>query len=74
MTDKGADACAAVVANNIKLGVTWIHSYVTEDLKQTFCIYEGPTAEAIRETAGRNNLPIDRITPVSMLDPHFYKS
>jgi hypothetical protein len=74
MTDKGADACAAVIANNIKSGVTWIHSYVTDDLKQTFCIYEGPTVEAIRETAGRNNLPIDRITAVSMLDPHFYKS
>lgn len=74
MTDKGAEAVASVVANNMKNGVTWIHSYVTRDLKQTFCIYDGPSPEAIRETASRNNLPIDRITAVSVFDPYFYRS
>lgn len=74
LTDKGAEACMSVVANNTKSGVTWVHSYVSTDLKQTYCVYDGPSAEAIRESASHNNLPIDRITPVSVLDPYFYKS
>jgi hypothetical protein len=74
VTDKGAEACMSVVANNMKGGVTWVHSYVTQDMKKTYCIYDGPSPDAIRDVAGRNNLPIDRITPVSVLDPYFYKS
>lgn len=70
----GAKACASVVANNAKDGVTWVHSYVSEDLSKTYCIYDAPTPEAVRETARRNNLPVDRITPVNVLDPYFYRS
>ena len=73
ITDKGTEAVMSVVANNAKNGVTWVHSYVTNDLRKTFCVYDGPNPEAIRESAGRNNLPIDRVTQVSVLDPYFYK-
>ncbi|HLX24847.1 MAG TPA: DUF4242 domain-containing protein [Usitatibacter sp.] len=74
MNDKGADACLTIVGNNAKGGVTWVHSYVTQDLRKTFCIYDGPSPEAIREAAARSNVPVDRITPISVLDPYFYKS
>jgi hypothetical protein len=74
MTEAGAKACLSVVANNAKDGVTWVHSYVSEDLKKTFCIYDAPNPEAIRETARRNNLPADHITVVRVLDPYFYRS
>jgi Protein of unknown function (DUF4242) len=67
----GARACLGVVENNADVGVTWIHSYVTEDRRKTFCIYDGPTPEAIRQTAARNGLPVDAITPVRVLDPYF---
>ncbi|MBC8023550.1 MAG: DUF4242 domain-containing protein [Burkholderiales bacterium] len=70
----GAKACMSVVSNNAREGVTWVHSYVSEDLKKTYCIYDAPTPQAIREVAQRNNLPIDRISPVSVLDPYFYRS
>jgi hypothetical protein len=46
---------------------------VSEDLRRTFCVYDGPSPDAIRETAGRNNLPVGAITKVSVLDPYFYK-
>jgi hypothetical protein len=71
--NQGADVCMTVVAGNASSGVTWVHSYVSEDLKKTFCIYDGPNPEAIRETARKNNLPIDSITAVSVLDPYFYR-
>lgn len=73
LTDEGADACMGVVGHNADLGVTWVHSYVTADKSKTYCIYDGPNPEAIRQAAGRNGLPVDHITPVSVLDPYFYK-
>lgn len=73
MNDDGRKAVAGVVANNAESGVTWIHSYVTTDRKQTFCIYDAPTPEAIHKVAGRNGLPVGRITEVGVLDPYFYK-
>ncbi len=73
VTDVGARVVRTVVANNLKNGVTWVHSYVSDDLKKTFCIYDGPNPEAIRETARTNNLPADSITPVNVLDPYFYR-
>ena len=72
MTEDGAKACASVVGNNGKEGVTWVHSYVNEDRTRTFCIYDGPSPESIRRAAERNSLPIDRITQVRVLDPYFY--
>lgn len=71
--DRGAELCTRVVDTNGDLGVTWVHSYVSEDKQRTYCIYDGPNPEAIRKAAERNGLPIDRITRVSVLDPYFYK-
>ena len=71
-TQQGSQAAAAVVGNNAKHGVTWVHSYVTPDKKRTFCIYDGPTPEAIRKVAELNGLPVERITEVRVLDPYFH--
>jgi hypothetical protein len=68
----GAELCRGVVERNAEEGVTWVSSFVSEDKTQTFCIYDAPSPEAIRKTAARNELPVDRITRVSVLDPYFY--
>lgn len=73
VTDAGAAACLAVVDRNADRGVTWVHSYVSDDKSTSFCIYDGPDPEAIRAVAARNGLPVDRITKVSVLDPCFYR-
>lgn len=73
MTDEGATACLGVVTRNAELGVAWVHSYVSEDKTRTYCIYDGPRPEAIRQAAERNGLPVDRITEVRVLDPYFYR-
>jgi hypothetical protein len=41
--EQGAKACMAVVEVNAGEGVTWVHSYVTDDRSKTFCVYDGPT-------------------------------
>jgi hypothetical protein len=68
----GAEACLAVVANNAGEGTTWLHSYVADDGRKTFCVYDAPSPEAIRKTATRNGLPVDSITSVRILDPYFH--
>ena len=73
VNDEGAEMCRTFVLNNAEDNVTWIHSYVSDDGKKTFCAYEAPSPEAIRRTARRNNLPVDRITEVRVLDPYFYR-
>ena len=69
---KGNQVANAVISNNAEQGVTWIHSYVTTDKKTTFCIYDGPSPEAIRKVATKNGLPVTRITEVRVLDPYFH--
>lgn len=73
MSADGTAACLSVVGKNAEGGVTWLHSYVTEDHQKTYCIYDGPNPEAIRKAAELNGLPVDRITLVSVLDPYFYR-
>jgi hypothetical protein len=65
-------AVEAIVERNTDDGVTWVHSYVSEDTRTMLCLYEAPSPEAIRRAARRNDLPIDRITKVRVLDPYFY--
>jgi hypothetical protein len=72
MNEKGCQIVLGVVSKNAEDHVTWIHSYVTADKKKTFCIYDAPSAEAIRKVAEKNGLPVDNITEVSVLDPYFY--
>jgi hypothetical protein len=71
--ENGARTCLDVVESNAADEVTWVVSYVSTDKKKTFCVYDGPSPEAIRRTASRNKLPVERITEVRILDPYFYK-
>ena len=49
-------------------------SYVSGDKSKTYCIYDGPSPEAIRRSADANGLPVDSIAEVRVLDPYFYVS
>jgi hypothetical protein len=71
--ETGASVCRDVIDGNAQDGVTWLHSYVTPDRTRTFCVYDGPSPEAIRRTATRNKLPITQITEVRVLQPYFYR-
>jgi hypothetical protein len=67
---QGLQARQEFLANNALAGVTWVFSYVAPDHRRSFCIYDAPTPEALRQAAQRNGLPVDRITEVCMLDPY----
>jgi Protein of unknown function (DUF4242) len=72
LANGGGAVIDSVVACNATEGVTWVHSYVSEDKRTTFCVYDAPSPEAIRTTASRNGLPVDQITQVRVLDPYYY--
>jgi hypothetical protein len=68
----GVELCRGVVGVNEDLGVTWLHSYVRDDRRSTYCVYDAPGPESIRRAAERNGLPVERIARVMVLDPYFY--
>lgn len=55
---------AKVNANNASVGVNWVKSFANADRTKTYCVYEGPSENAIREAAALNGLPVDSITEV----------
>lgn len=54
---------------NDEVGVHWLFSFLSADRKKTYCLYEAPSAEAIREAARRARLPADVIVEVSEIRP-----
>jgi hypothetical protein len=57
---------------NDEVGVHWLFSFLSADKKKTFCLYEAPNPEAIREAARRAGLPADVITEVTELRPEAF--
>src|SRR6185312_7574140 len=70
--EEGDRLCQKIVETNAQEGVTWVHSYVSLDRTRTYCVYDAPSPEAIREVGQRNRRPVGSITEVSVLDPYFY--
>lgn len=68
----GAEALGKIIKTNGEQGVTWVHSYVSADKTRSFCVYDAPTPDAIRQVAERNALPVGNITEISVLAPYFY--
>ncbi len=71
-SDQGAKTCLQVIENNAEERVTWVTSYVSADRTKTYCVYDGPSADAIDRAAAANGLPIDAVAEVRVLDPYFY--
>ena len=66
------DDAAAVKLVNDDVGVQWLFSFLSADKKKTYCLYEAPSAEAIREAARRANIPADVIVEVTELRPEAF--
>ena len=58
-----------IKAVNDDVGIRWLYSFLSADKKKTYCLYEAPSAEAIRTAAERAGLPADVIIEVDELRP-----
>ena len=63
------DAVREITRVNDDAGVTWLYSFLSADAKKTYCLYEAPSAEAIREAARRLGIPADIIIECSQIRP-----
>ena len=55
------EAATAVKQVNADVGVHWLFSFLSADKRKTYCLYEAPNPELIREAARRLNIPADTI-------------
>ena len=63
---EGVDAAAKrkVNSNNKTLDVNWEKSYANADKTKTYCVYTGPSEDAVRQAAKLNGLPVDVVTEI----------
>ncbi len=54
---------------NDEVGIKWILSFLSADKRKTYCLYEAPNAEAIREAAARLGVPADAVVAVDQIGP-----
>ena len=57
---------------NADMGLQWLFSFLSADKKKTYCLYEAPNAELIRENAKRLGLPADVVMEVSDVKPELF--
>lgn len=69
VTKEGSDHVQRI---NDAEGVKWISSFLSADKRKTYCLYEAPSAEAIRRAAERAGLPADVITQVDEISPAMF--
>lgn len=63
--DLTAEAVDGVNRINVDEGVRWLYSFLSADKRKTYCLYEAPSAEAIRRAAARAGLPADVVVEVT---------
>ena len=66
--EAAAERSARVGNEEMADDIRWIRSYVLEEgggSVGTVCIYEASSPEAIRDHAGRADLPVDEIIPIA---------
>jgi hypothetical protein len=61
-----------VIRINDEEGIKWLFSFLSPDKRKTYCLYEAPNAEAIRNAARRLSLPADVVIEVSELRPEMF--
>jgi Protein of unknown function (DUF4242) len=67
------DCASEIELINTDVGVQWLFSFLSADRKKSYCLYEAPSAEAIREAALRANVPADVIVEVSEVRPEAFR-
>jgi hypothetical protein len=54
---------------NDDVGVKWILSFLSADKRRTYCLYEAPNPESLREAAARLGIPADAVIAVEGFGP-----
>jgi hypothetical protein len=63
--DLSRDEIRALEGANLDAGIRWIESFLSADRLQTYCLFEAPSADAIRAASTAHGMPVDSIIEVS---------
>jgi len=65
----GLDAAAKEHVNqtNASFNVKWVQSFANADKTRTFCVYDSPNPQAIRDAAKANMIPVDDIIEIPIV-------
>lgn len=65
----GLDAAGkrGVNEKNAREDVRWVFSFANAERTKTFCLYDGPSEEAVRRAAQANSIPVDSIVEVPLV-------
>jgi Protein of unknown function (DUF4242) len=66
------DGVARTLQVNDEIGLRWLYSFLSADKRKTYCLYEAPNPEALREHASRLGIPADAIIEVEQVRPEVY--
>ena len=66
------EAVDQIKSVNEDMGLNWLFSFLSADKKKTYCLYEAPNAESIRENARRLGLPADVVVEVTSVNPGMF--
>ena len=66
------EMAAQITEVNTEMGCNWLFSFLSADKKKTYCLYEASTAEVIRATAARLNIPADVVMEVTNLNAEMF--
>jgi hypothetical protein len=64
LSSEGVKALEEINADE---GVRWLYSFLTADKRQTYCLYEAESPDAIIAAARRANLPADVVVQVDQV-------
>ena len=59
---------------NADANLRWLFSFLSADRKKTYCLYEAPDAESLRDQAEALGLPADIIVEVSEINPTMFST
>src|SRR3954468_11739825 len=63
--DISSDDVRQIDELNADEGVRWIFSFLSADRRQTYCLYEAPSPDALIAAATRANMPADSVVEVT---------
>lgn len=63
------ETLATIKEVNDEIGIQWLFSFLSADKRKTYCLYEAPSAAAIRAAAERLRMPADTIVAVDSVGP-----
>ena len=63
------DGVKALEEINADEGVQWLFSFLSADRRQSYCLYEAPSPDALIAAARRAGIPADVIVEVNRISP-----